>query len=276
MASPAAVGGGLLGAGAIGVGSAYLAGAFEGADSSKVEVEPANVLLSHNGTPSTYTSDTVGKLYENYLVSPVDSKESGGTTINNQKWWEWSYKRWQADSGKENNNLSVEFKNSQKINSPFSGITVTEDSPKALNQVCEAVYKQNKSTIITLESSPDNPTKLKRDLFKYCSILGEVKTISEAGENYDNKKGGDSTNKKTFISVTGNDKFWKIRNEEFYADGNGAKSKSKATGESSKFKVKSAETDKPEIRKICEGAYESTKEEQTNYPIADVNIFCVL
>ncbi|WP_216082617.1 hypothetical protein, partial [Candidatus Mycoplasma haematohominis] len=101
-------------------------------------------------------------------------------------------------------------------------------------------------------------------------------TISEAGENYDNKKGGDSTNKKTFISATGNDKFWKIRNEEFYADGDGEKNKSKAKGASSKFKAESVEADKPEIRKICEEAYESTTEEGTSYPIADVNIFCVL
>ncbi|GCE63081.1 hypothetical protein MHSWG343_00590 [Candidatus Mycoplasma haematohominis] len=41
MASPAAIGGGVLGAGAIGVGSAYLAGAFGGS----ISPEPARVFV---------------------------------------------------------------------------------------------------------------------------------------------------------------------------------------------------------------------------------------
>ncbi len=80
MASPAAVGGSLLGAGAIGVGSAYLAGAFEGSNNS----EPSSLLLSKDSTFSTYTdSNVIGKIYGNYLVAPIGSQGEGTSATNN-------------------------------------------------------------------------------------------------------------------------------------------------------------------------------------------------
>ncbi|WP_216082642.1 hypothetical protein [Candidatus Mycoplasma haematohominis] len=281
MASPAAIGGGALGAAAIGVGGAYLAGAFEGKGDSEVEVEPNRVLLvNETDFSSVYsTADWIGKEYKNYLVAPIGSKGEGNLKTDNQKWWEWSYKRWQADSGKTDNDLSDEFKNKDKVSSDFSDSTATSNtSPKALNKVCEAVYKQNKSTITTLESSPDNQSRLKRDLFKYCSVLGEVKTISEAKEAYgSNTKGKEDANVKKFVAVNGNDKFWQVRNEEFYTDGDGDKSKSKVTDNSSnEFKVKSSENSRSEIRVICKEAYESGTTDTQNYPSADVEKFCTL
>ncbi|WP_216082644.1 hypothetical protein [Candidatus Mycoplasma haematohominis] len=260
MTPQAAVGGGLLGAGAIGVGSAYLAGAFGGLDPS----EPARVLLYKDSTLiSDYeTGSLIGKEYGNYLVSPIGSREEGGVTINNRDWWEWSYKRWQEDSGKRGDDFSDAFKGSDKVSKAFSN-----DTSKALNKVCEAVYKQEKSKITST-------AKLKRDLFKYCSILGEVKTISEAGEVYnDNTKGKDGANSKKFIAVEGNDKFWKVRNDEFYA-AEGDKSKSQAKTPSSKFKSDSEKN--LNVKDICWEAYKSLKSDSTNYPDTEINKFCVL
>ncbi|GCE63056.1 hypothetical protein MHSWG343_00340 [Candidatus Mycoplasma haematohominis] len=276
MASPAAVGGSLLGAGAIGVGSAYLAGAFEGSGSLEVEAEPANVLLSEDSTFSTYTTDSwIGKTYGRYLVAPIGSKAVGDATANNEKWWKWSYERWQKDFKLKKDSLSDEFKDESKVGSAFSA---ESSSTTALNKVCEVVYKKDKNTITPADRTPDNKIKLKNDLFKYCSILGEMKTISEVGEsNYNNStKGKDETNAKKLVSVIGNDKFWEIRNEEFYANDNGAKSKSKATGGSSKFKAKSAETPRPKIRDICGEAYNSQTSDTSEYPSGEVDIFCVL
>ncbi|GCE63061.1 hypothetical protein [Candidatus Mycoplasma haematohominis] len=276
MASPTAVGGGALGAAAIGVGGAYLAGAFGGLDSS----EPVRVLLSKDSTFDTEYKNTsnIGKEYGNYLVAPIGSREEEGVTKNNEAWWQWSYKRWKADSDKQNDNLSDEFKDSKKIDSAFSKSAATSDSPKALNKVCEDVYKKTKDSVIPAGSSTEDKTKLKNDLFKYCSILGELKTISEVvTETYvgANKKGADPTNSKKFMAATANNKFWEIRNKEFYAGGDGEKSKSKATG-NSKFKNGLDGNPNSNVRDICAQAYESGTSDTADYPIADVERFCVL
>ncbi|GCE63064.1 hypothetical protein [Candidatus Mycoplasma haematohominis] len=282
MASPAAVGGGLLGAGAIGVGSAYLAGAFEGSGSLEAEVEPVNVLLSSeaNFSSSYATSGWIGKEYGHYLVSPIGSQTKEDATIDNKKWWEWSYKRWQKDFKSKKGSLSDEFKDDKKINSSFSETAPSEGtSPKALNKVCEAVYQGTKDSITPEENFSGNKTKLKNDLFKYCSILGEVKTIGEAStKTYGaTEKGGDSTKNKGFIAVTGNDKFWEIRNKEFYEGlDSDKKSRSKAAGQSSKFKTDSEGNSKQNIRDICGAAYKSQTSEDESYPISEINIFCVL
>ncbi|GCE63066.1 hypothetical protein [Candidatus Mycoplasma haematohominis] len=278
MASPVAVGGGALGAAAVGVGGAYLAGAFEGSGSSKVETEPEIVLLLNEfNSSSVYaTAGLIGKDYGHYLVAPIGSRGENDSKIDNQKWWKRSYERWQEDSKSANNSLSAEFKNGQ-INSPFSSSAATSDSPKALNQVCEAVYKKNKSSLGYEANAADNPTKLKNDLFRYCSIFGELKTIGEVStETYANtKKGFDSAKIKIFIAVTGNDKFWEIRNKEFYA-ADGDKSKSNAKGNSSKFKEKSEANPNSKIRDICREAYESDKSDANNYPDDEISRFCVL
>ncbi|GCE63077.1 hypothetical protein [Candidatus Mycoplasma haematohominis] len=288
MPSPAAVGGGALGAAAVGVGGAYLAGAFEGSGSSKVESEPTRVLLSGiDGFSQAYeNANGVGKLYGKYLVAPYGSRGNGVsqnvTRPDNKDWWEWSYKRWKWDSEKIGDSLSIEFKDDKKINAAFSDSTTTSNaSPKALNQVCDDVYKGNQDSITPEENFSGNKTKLKNDLWKYCSILGEVKTIAEvSAETYDgtNKKGADATNIKKFIAITGNDKFWEIRNQEFYATSNpGEKSRSKATSDSSKFKTDSDGTSKKNIRNICQEAYKFEKSNGTDYyPDAEISRFCVL
>ncbi|WP_216082670.1 hypothetical protein [Candidatus Mycoplasma haematohominis] len=276
MASPTAIGGGALGAAAVGVGGAYLAGAFEGLGSSEAEKEPAIVLLSEDTTFSAENTNLIGKLYGKYLVAPLGSKGDGDSKTDNRKWWEQSYKRWKEASQPTNNDLSNEFKSSNQVSKAFSDNASEPDSSKALNKVCETIYKKENSEI-TFEDASNNKTKLKNDLFKYCSILGEVKTIGEvSGESYDpnTNYGGDSTNVKKFIAVTGNDKFWEIRNKEFYAD-SGDKSNSQAS-ESSKFKSESKKTSKPNIRDICKAAYGSAKTNNTDYPDAEINKFCVL
>ncbi|GCE63069.1 hypothetical protein [Candidatus Mycoplasma haematohominis] len=277
MASPAAVGGGVLGAGAIGVGSAYLAGAFGGLDPS----EPTRVLLSRDSkfNEGYGTGDKIGKDYGDYLVAPIGENGTGGTKTNNRDWWEWSYKRWHADSKSKSGDLSDEFKSSNQVSKAFSDITSESDSSKALNKVCEVVYKQQKSTITSTGSSPDNPARLKRDLFKYCSVLGEVKTISEVSEEtYTTAStyGNLPENTKKFIAVTGNDKFWKVRNDEFYATSDiGEKNKSKASS-GSKFETEPKTNSKPSVRDICREAYKSSSSNNTNYPSDDVNKFCTL
>ncbi|GCE63050.1 hypothetical protein [Candidatus Mycoplasma haematohominis] len=273
MASQVAVGGSLLGAGAIGVGGAYLAGAFGGEEVLGSEPTVRVILHQDDGFNTDYTDNNfIGKKYSKYLVAPIGSKGAEGSKTNNREWWAWSYARWQKDSKPQDNDLSTEFKGGSKVGSAFSDAS---DSSTALNKVCEAVYKKNKSEITSSGTSPDNQAKLKRDLFKYCSILGEVKTISEVGKTYGNStKGQVDANKKTFIAIKGNDKFWEERNKEFYAT-SGDKSNSSAT-EGSKFKTEPQTTTKPNVRDICEKAYESSTSDTTNYPVADVSKFCTL
>ncbi|WP_216082643.1 hypothetical protein [Candidatus Mycoplasma haematohominis] len=281
MTPQAAAGAGLLGAGAVGVGSAYLAGAFDGSGSSEVEMEPTNVLLSsEDNFSSVYpNAGLIGKEYGNYLVSPIGSKTKEKVTIDNKKWWEWSYKRWKKDFENQQAkvNLSNEFKDGDKVSKAFSDSTTESDSSTALNRVCESVYKKDKSLLAFEPGTTDNKIRLKNDLFKYCSIFGELKTIGEVStETYeDNTKGKVDANIKKFIATTGNDKFWAKRNEEFYA-GAGDKSKSQATGSSSKFKTKSAGNPKPEIKEICREAYESNTSGDNGYPDDEVSRFCTL
>ncbi|GCE63080.1 hypothetical protein MHSWG343_00580 [Candidatus Mycoplasma haematohominis] len=219
----------------------------------------------------------IGKNYGHYLVAPVGEKGTGAERTSNEAWWKWSYERRQQDSQNTNITLSDEFsKVGSKVSKAFSDSDTESDSSTALNKVCEVVYKKNKDFLSYEGNSSDSKTKLKNDLWKYCSILGEVKTIIEVGEKYDdNTRGKDDTNSKKFIAITGNDKFWEIRNEEFYKN-SGDKSRSKTTGTSSKFKTDSADSKKLSIKDICKEAYKSKTSEDASYPSSEINIFCVL
>ncbi|GCE63070.1 hypothetical protein MHSWG343_00480 [Candidatus Mycoplasma haematohominis] len=283
MASPVAVGGGVLGAAAVGVGGAYLAGAFEGLGSSEVEIEQKIVLLSQNSEFKTEygTDGKIGKDYGNYLVAPfgdTSASKDGQIKENNRKWWEQSYENWKRDSENSSQTLSEEFKDTSKVSKAFSDSTDVSDSSTALNRVCKSIYVKEKSTITLNTGSTGNEVKLKRDLFKYCSILGEVKTISEAEEIYNtDTKGKEDANAKKFIAVNGNDKFWAKRNEEFNDISNaGEKSRSKSTVTTSKFKTGLEGNLKSSVKDICQEAYKSSKDNQIDYPTAEVDIFCTL
>ncbi|WP_216082673.1 hypothetical protein [Candidatus Mycoplasma haematohominis] len=282
MPSPAAVVGGALGAGAIGVGSAYLAGAFGGSGSLEVEIEPTKVLLSADSKFNTdySTNNLIGKDYGNYLVAPVGSTTTGTVETNNKAWWDWSYKRWQRDFANQNSNLSEEFKNESKVSSAFSDVS---NSSTALNKVCEAVYKKAK-TEITSEDTPNNKAKLRNDLFKYCSIFGEsFKTISEVEEEKSNygsgNFGSDNTHSKTLIAVTGNDKFWAKRNEEFYSSTGNKKGDDSASKFFKKFYDEN-KTKKKNIRERCKEAYKkpsSTAASADESPnLGEVTKFCAI
>ncbi|GCE63076.1 hypothetical protein MHSWG343_00540 [Candidatus Mycoplasma haematohominis] len=282
MPSPAAVVGGALGAGAIGVGSAYLAGAFGGSGSLEVEIEPTKVLLSADSKFNTdySTNNLIGKDYGNYLVAPVGSTTTETAETNNKAWWDWSYKRWKRDFANPNSNLSEEFKDASKVGSAFSDAS---SSSAALNKVCEAVYKKAK-TEITSEDTPNNKAKLRNDLFKYCSIFGEsFKTISEVEEEKSNygsgNFGSDNTHSKTLIAVTGNDKFWAKRNEEFYSSTGNKKGDDSASKFFKKFYDEN-KTKKKNIRERCKEAYKkpsSTAASADESPnLGEVTKFCAI
>ncbi|GCE63058.1 hypothetical protein [Candidatus Mycoplasma haematohominis] len=284
MASPAAVGGGLLGAGAIGVGSAYLAGAFEGSDSLEVEAEPANVLLSSEANFSSgyATSGWIGKGYGHYLVSPIGSQTKGNVTIDNKKWWEWSYENWKRDLANSPGTLSEEFNGTNKVSKAFLDSTSVSDSSTSLNKVCKFVYEQDKSKITPSANPAGNEVKLKNNLFKYCSILGEVKTISDVSkETYgnDTNYGGNPENAKKFVAITGNDKFWNKRSEEFYSN----KGSKRGDDDTSKFFKKfyvDNKNEKKNIRGRCEEAYRkqssSTESTDASPSLAEITKFCAI
>ncbi|GCE63636.1 hypothetical protein MHSWG343_06330 [Candidatus Mycoplasma haematohominis] len=244
---------------------------------------PAYVVLSEgvpNGT--TYTDDNIGKIYGDYLIAPYGSNESKNSagdsnSNNNKEWWEWSYALFQEDLKSESlQEWSDEFR---EIESAFSTTSALDDSPKKdLNQVCEAVYKKNKKDLKPSKDKPNN-AKLINNFWRYCSFFHtKPRTIEENQDKYDGVNKYGNLKKSSLISTDlgkweWNASFWEARNKEFLGN-NGEKSNTKAT-KGSKFELKGDEEEK-HIKDICSNAYNSEKDNNNDYPEADVTRFCTL
>ncbi|GCE63543.1 hypothetical protein [Candidatus Mycoplasma haematohominis] len=224
---------------------------------------PVNfVVLSKDST--TFDGDTkIGNLYGDYLISPFGKDKN-----NNQKWWEWSFRRWQEDEKGTKRTLSSSFAK-DKIKSGYQPESkTTEDEQKSLNKVCKNVYEKTK-TDITKENSDSNNDKenLRNDLWKYCSFFRETpKSIDEVeAKDY---SVADTYGKKyasKLVGIKGNDTFWETRNKEFFEEVGKTSSILDATNDSlfkKLFDSKGGEN-KGNIRETCKAAYflKETKED---------------
>ncbi|GCE63648.1 hypothetical protein MHSWG343_06480 [Candidatus Mycoplasma haematohominis] len=203
----------------IGATAVLIAGGGYGISALLADGMPDYIVLS-KGEP-TPTDSTIGKLYGNYLVAPYGSRGktniSDETKSNSKKWWEWSYRRWEKDF-KKGSQLSDAFKDDKKINSGFSDVTPEANKAKALNQVCEDVYKKTENDITP--DTDNNKKRLRDDMWKYCSFFGrKPTTIKEnANESYSTDGSYGKTKESELVSIDDplNKLFWEIRNEEFF------------------------------------------------------------
>ncbi|WP_216083529.1 hypothetical protein [Candidatus Mycoplasma haematohominis] len=172
------------------------------------------VVLSKSSKKDDYTTnDKAGKDYGRYLIGVYDQK--------NEKWWNWSYRWWQYDLKNDSSSLSDQFLNETKIKSAFSkeGDSST-DAAKALNRVCETLYKGNTTDITPSDTNDSSKTKLNNNFWKYCSFLGKKPiTIEEkkTEKDYGTDKYG-NTKKSVLISTKDSDLFWEVRNSEFFGE----------------------------------------------------------
>ncbi|WP_216083694.1 hypothetical protein [Candidatus Mycoplasma haematohominis] len=164
--------------------------------------------------------------------------------------------------------MSQEFEGSQKIDKAFSVEEVTENKPKALNQVCEDVYKKEKTNINS--NSDENHKKLWNNLWKYCSFFGvELITVEKSTHRYTGNQYGE-TKKSDLVSVKdkNNNVFWDTRNSEFYADSGDKSGTTVITGIFHTEKAKNTH-----IKSICEDAYTKSSSD-SGYVQTDVVKFC--
>ncbi|GCE63516.1 hypothetical protein [Candidatus Mycoplasma haematohominis] len=242
------------------------------------DVTPNYEILKEDPKFSSDYSDAnkVGKLYGNYLIAPYGSrgKENTGDTTksNNKDWWEWSYARWKKDfdDAAIRSTLSDEFKDETKVKPAFSGTVVTGTGAKPLNQVCEEVYKKQKTDVY--HSSDVKKASLWNDMWKYCSFFDTPLTIVEkSAHRYTGNQYG-AIKKSDLVSVEdkNNSAFWDVRNSEFYAP-NGDKSGTTVT--TGIFHTEKAKN--THIKSICEDAYTKSSSD-SGYAEADVVKFCSL
>ncbi|GCE63442.1 hypothetical protein [Candidatus Mycoplasma haematohominis] len=263
-----------LSAGALGV--AILAGGSYGIYDAVSWIMPDDYLvLSKCSNKGDYSSDNkAGKDYGRYLIGAYDKQ--------NEKWWNWSYRWWQYDLKNNSNTLDDKFNSSDKIKSAFS---VKEDNSadnaKALNKVCEGLYKGNSSDV----DPTSGINNLKNNFWKYCSFLGKSPTtvgVKDEKEVYQSGKHGE-TKKANLISTVDpeNSVFWEVRNEEFF--GNDAEingSSADATNDSvfhKLFKTPVGEN-RGHIRDACKKAYGLSSSESGSDKATEANVlkFCSL
>ncbi|WP_216083337.1 hypothetical protein [Candidatus Mycoplasma haematohominis] len=248
------------------------------------------VLRKDPSFAQTYNdNDVIGKLYGNYLVAPYGSRGKTNTEdttkSNNKEWWEWSYKNWKADfdNTQTKGNLSSEFLDDKKVSSGFD-VTSKTGSPKALNQVCEDVYKKNKTDITKLDSDA-NKQKLHDDLWKYCSFLEKRPTTVEeySKESYGTGNEHGKTHKSKLVSIDdpSNKLFWEIRNEEFFGSKESPfKGDNLVASDDSLFKdlYDSPFESRGTIKDICQKAYSFTTAEKDGKKVKQESVlkFCSL
>ncbi|WP_216083248.1 hypothetical protein [Candidatus Mycoplasma haematohominis] len=245
--------------------------------------------LSHDPMPENYVvlakssdkvSDTahIGNVYGDYLIAPF-----GDNGNDNKEWWDWSYRRWQADSENKNITLSGNF-DKNVVKSSYRGKNETSGEEKSLNKICQTVYEKAK-TEINKEANKPEKERLKNDLWKYCSVFGEApKTVSDIGtENYGTGTFGEDKKDK-LIGITGNDGFWKVKNKEFFerGDNNQGTGNGLTQATDSLFydlydsKNKGSRGD---LRNTCGAAYRVNKTSQPTEPkVTETNLlkFCTL
>ncbi|GCE63538.1 hypothetical protein MHSWG343_05350 [Candidatus Mycoplasma haematohominis] len=195
-------------------------------------------LIAEKDYEKTYTENTIGKLYGDYLVAPFGLSKNDGNvdkSKDNKSWWEISYRNFETDGAS-----SDDFKKVEKVDKSF----VDKDSQdnKSLNKVCETVYKKASTEVDVTEPAKETPqSKLRKDLFKYCSFLGkEPTTISnkeKEKKTYLDVQSYGATQASKLVSVTdnGNYLFWVTQTKLFF-EAKGDRSGSKDTDSKSIFK----------------------------------------
>ncbi|WP_216083538.1 hypothetical protein [Candidatus Mycoplasma haematohominis] len=280
-----------LSAGAL--GAAVIVGSGLGINAFVNSLEPVWYSLSKESDFSTGYENKVGKDYGNYLVGAYG--DEGENKDRNKWWWDWSYKNYQYDLQNSPSDLSQEFfhDGSSKVSSAYksSSDKTTDSSPKALNEVCDGIYKGKTKT----EADPDTDvnsekSKLSRNLWRYCSHLG-TRPVLISGDVYGNNtfgKKADHHNKavatKDYKNTDSNDEFWRLRNDEFFGskdeDGVGKKATDDGIFKTLYGKKKAGTiTSEDTVKKACEKAYERKESEKDTVPkINDEYIkkFCYL
>ncbi|WP_216083698.1 hypothetical protein [Candidatus Mycoplasma haematohominis] len=242
---------------------------------------PVNfVVLSKDST--TVTEDTkIGNLYGDYLISPFGKDKN-----NNQKWWEWSFRRWKENIEKEGAILSSSFGKNEIKSAYQPKDKTTGDEEKSLNKICKKVYDQEKKDITKEASDSSNDKQnLKNDLWKYCSFFGETpKSIDEVEKGIYKEDGTyGKTHATKLVGIKGNDTFWETRNKEFFGekDQAGAGNGLNATNDSlfHKLYLSKNKGEQGNIRETCKEAYSLKATQEGNKPTAtkdNVFKFCAL
>lgn len=265
-----------VGAGLVVLGGASLGG--YGIHSWMNGMPSYDLLCQESGfTKKDYIADTkIGKKYSYFFVGTFGKTTSTELVEKekNKKWWAWSYKNWKRDSEKEqtgNYTLSESFAKGKVSVDYVSSQPSLSTNPKALNLVCEDIYKED---VTTIEGLDDNSSKKKRDLFKYCSPMGqEPKTLSPDTSNYKtpDTHGASKTNRTKLVDPydSSNKVFWELRNKEFFGE---YSSDNKGTGHSvddtnSVFKnlyTTKGTSRQGNIKNICKKAYDLKETAETN------------
>ncbi|GCE63580.1 hypothetical protein [Candidatus Mycoplasma haematohominis] len=234
---------------------------------------------------TTYSNNEIGKIYGDYLVAPfglataIETSTGGGKVENNENWWEQTYAVFRTDNGK-----SSDFKDQVDRAYEHKVAPAQTKTKKALNKVCEEVYKKASTEIEIVTSGIDNAkSNLREDLFKYCSFL-EKEPIKVVEKDYSDAKSYGKLHQGKLISTKddSNNFFWKKQNELFFKD-SGDRSGTGATGDAqSIFKKLYVDKNKKDkwdaLKEVCDLAY-SKKESDTednNAPKLDVFKFCSL
>ncbi|GCE63492.1 hypothetical protein MHSWG343_04890 [Candidatus Mycoplasma haematohominis] len=254
-------------------------------------MEPVWYALSYESNSSSTYDKKVGKDYGNYLVGVYgDTKD---IKDRNKKWWEWSHKQFEYDLKNDRGSLSSEFFDNSQNKSKVSGAYKSSsqktigDSPKALNEVCDGIYKGK--TKDEVEQTSTNNTNLSKNLWKYCSHL-RTRPVLLNNEGYEDETiGKDATHKDEAVATKGydsnssNEKFWRLRNDEFFGskgkEGTGREATEDGIFKTLYDKKNKYKTSKDTIKDVCEQVYSrKTAEKDTALKIKDEYIkkFCYL
>ncbi|GCE63797.1 hypothetical protein MHSWG343_08040 [Candidatus Mycoplasma haematohominis] len=252
-------------------------------------MEPTFYAFSEEDNFSTTDyNDKIGQEYGKYLVGVYGNTSEAKDR--NKKWWEWSYKQYQYDVKYRSTEFhEIFYKTGQeKITSAYKDSkNKSTSSPKALNEVCDDVYKKDKVDIKPTSDATKN--KLNKNLWKYCSSLAPKLVFLSDTSGYEDGKLGHKTDHhgkavatKGYSGSSSNDKFWELKNEEFFGAGEGDGKGNSATENGifkELYKKKSNRASSDTIKNTCEAAYsKKTTEASTNPTVneSDIKKFCYL
>lgn len=254
---------GLLVLGSYGVSTLF----GEGEESGNFDL----LCQESNANSEHMAEGTIGKKYSYFLAGVYGVAGDRKGNKRNEIWWKLSYKAWKEDSKTD---LSPEF-GQGKISTPYANYEGPDkeaaDTNKTLNLVCKKVYEKQATTI---EGPEQDKVKLKRDLLKYCSPLGQAPvTISVAGttDSYQdaNSYGKDNPTKLVDPDNDTNKLFWELKNLEFFGIGSKTGIGANLKEENSLFKKfyeikpkrnkqQESEPKLEQIKDICKKAYKLT------------------
>ncbi|GCE63487.1 hypothetical protein MHSWG343_04840 [Candidatus Mycoplasma haematohominis] len=233
------------------------------------ETKHVSVLSSLSNLNLAYESGKFGNDYSKYMVDPNNP--------DNEWWWNKVYANFVEDTtnSEKNSKLSTEFKNVSTIDKAYAKST-DNNSNKALNQVCDAAFKDEESKWTSKNYYVEN-------VWTYCSIFNK-KYIFVNSSSYTNKLGGDAQHKNKALSTNNSDNqsLWDLRNKEFIGEGNktgtGAIS-SEGSVFSELYAKRSTTLSDDSIKQTCQKAYDILTNAGTTSPKAtheDIKKFCYL